>query len=346
MALPLLALPVTGQPLRIATYTPDLSRKGPGLLLRDIQGGKDGQIAAAVQVIAAANADVLLLTGFDWDYDGRALAALTKALSDAGAPYPHLFTTSPNSGLATGIDLNGDGRTGTGDDAQGYGLFRGQKAMALLSRHPIDLIADHSGFLWRDLPGNLMPDTPPQAAEIQRLSSTSHWQLAVTVRGKPLQLLAYAASPPVFGGPGDRNSRRNHDETMFWLERLPDAPFVVLGDSNMDPVDSQGRPEAMQALLGRVQDPKPASEGGRLAPRDGANARHQGDPALDTAVWSAVDGAKYQAAGSLRVDYVLPSTDVRVLDAGVLWPGPDDPMADVVAKASRHRLVWVDIDWP
>ena len=44
--------------IRIATWTPDLSRKGPGLLLKDIRSGKDAQIAAAVQVIVAARPDI------------------------------------------------------------------------------------------------------------------------------------------------------------------------------------------------------------------------------------------------------------------------------------------------
>ncbi|MDF3607980.1 endonuclease/exonuclease/phosphatase family protein [Paracoccus sp. DMF-8] len=339
----LLALPTiaTAEPLRIASYSPDLSRKGPGLLLRDIETGKDRQIAAVVQVIAAADADVILLTGFDWDYDNRALAGFAGLLADAGAPYPHQFAAQPNSGLATGIDLDGDGRLGTGDDAQGFGMFMGQGGMALLSRHPVELVADHTGFLWRDLPGQIMPPLPDEAVAVQRLSSTAHWHLAVTVRGQPLHLLAYAATPPVFDGPEDRNGRRNHDETMFWLDRLPDAPFVVLGDTNLDPHDSDGRHEAMQALLARVQDPEPASEGGRLAPQDGANATHRGNPALDTAVWPAADGP-----GSLRVDYVLPAPGLTVLDAGVFWPAPGDAMADVAAAASRHRLVWVDLDWP
>ena len=55
-----LAAPAGAGTLRVATWSPDLTRDGPGLLLRDIRSGKDDQIAAAVQVIAAADADVLL----------------------------------------------------------------------------------------------------------------------------------------------------------------------------------------------------------------------------------------------------------------------------------------------
>lgn len=332
------ALPAPGT-LRIATFSPELTRKGPGLLLKDITDGKDAQIAAVVQVIAAARADVLLLTGIDWDHDGLALDALAARLEAAGARYPHRHASQPNSGMATALDLDSDGRTGTADDAQGFGLFTGQGGMAVLSRLPLGPVTDHSGWLWRDLPGNLMPPAPPEVAVVQRLSSTAHWEVPVETPGGPLRLLAWSATPPVFDGPEDRNGRRNHDEAAFWLTRLPPARFVLAGDANLDPEDGEGRPEALRALIARAQDPRPASAGGAAAARDGANARQRGDPALDTADWPEADGP-----GNLRVDLVLPSRDLTVRAAGVLWPAPGAPLAEVVAAASRHRLVWVDVE--
>lgn len=116
---------------------------------------------------------------------------------------------------------------------------------------------------------------------------------------------------------------------------------MILGKSNLDPEDGDGQHKAMRVLLSRVQDPRPMSEGGRLAPQDGTNATHRGDPAMDTASWPHEN-----SPGNLRVDYVLPSQGLVLRDAGVFWPAPDDPMAAQVAKASRHRLVWVDIEWP
>lgn len=339
LALALASGPALAEGIRIATYSPDLSRDGPGLLLRDILSGKDEQVAAAVQVIAAADADVLLLTGFDWDHDGAALSAFADLLEDAGAGYPHRHASRPNGGMATEFDLDGDGRTGTGDDAQGFGLFSGQGGMALLSRLPLGEVTDHSALLWRDLPGNLMLPAAPEVAEVQRLSSTAHWEVPVQVDGTILTLMAWSATPPVFDGPEDRNGRRNHDEAAFWLTRLPPDRFVLLGDSNLDPVDGDGRREGMAALLARVQDHRPTSEGGALAPQDGANAVQKGDPALDTADWPDADGP-----GNLRVDVVLPSPDLTVTGSGVLWPAPGQPLADTVAAASRHRLVWVDLD--
>lgn len=289
-------------------------------------------------MIAASKADVLLLTGFDWDAEGLALTAFAAALTRAGADYPHRLALQPNSGMATGLDLDGDGRTGTADDAQGFGLFTGQGGMVLLSKRPFGEVRDLSATLWRDVPGDLMPEVPEDVAALQRLSSTGHWDVALPVGGTTLNLLAYSATPPVFDGPEDRNGRRGHDETMFWTTYQPAAPAVVMGNANIDPVDGDGRHEAIRALTARLQDTLPQSPGGIAAGKD---LTQTGDAALDTADWPEADGP-----GNLRVDYVLPDKALTVTDSGVLWPAPGEPLAEAVATASPHRLVWVDLDLP
>ncbi|WP_428926999.1 endonuclease/exonuclease/phosphatase family protein [Marinibacterium sp. SX1] len=351
----LLALPgaLHAQPerLRVALLDAELRRDGPGLLLRDIQKG-DAQVDAVVAVIAHARPDVLVLLGFDWDHDGRALAALADRLAAAGAGYDHLFTARPNSGRASGIDLDGDGRRGGPGDAQGYGHFTGQGGMAILSRHPILAgdMHDFSGLAWADLPGALLPvdaaggPFPSQAAqEAQLLSSRAHWVVPVALPGgQVMELLSFHAGPPVFDGPEDRNGRRNHDELLFWRHYLdgvfgpgPGAFYVLAGGANLDPFDNDGRHGAIRALLEdpRLVDTRPASPGAAGAGTQG----HAGPDALDTVDWGF---------GRFRVDYVLPAPGWTVLDSGVLWPGPDDPLAEVVTAASRHRLVWVDLALP
>jgi hypothetical protein len=333
-----LAGPASAETLRIATYAPDLTRKGPGLLLKDIRA-REPQVLAAATTIAAARPDAILLTGFDWDHDGLALEGFAALIAEAGLDLPHRFAARPNSGMATGLDLDGDGQTGTADDAQGFGFFSGEAGMAILSRLPLGEVTDHSAVLWRDLPGNLMPETAPEIAGVQRLSSTAHWDVPLMVGEKPLHLLAWSATPPVFDGPEDRNGRRNHDEAVFWLSHLPNAPFVLLGNLNIDPVDGDGRREAFDALLTVAQDPLP--RGDWQPAQDGANAVQKGDPSLDTADWPDADGL-----GNMRADYVLPAKALRVTDAGTLWADPASEMGKTVAAASRHRLVWVEIDFP
>lgn len=329
----LLAAPAAADPLRLATWNPGLSREGPGLLLRDIQA-RDPQVIAAAGIIAATAPDAILLTGFDWDLDGRALAAFAALLAEAGHPMPHLLAPRPNSGMPTGLDLDGDGRRGQPRDAQGYGRFTGHGGMALLSRLPLEAVTDHSGFLWRDLPGHRMPALPPEAAALQRLSSTGHWDVTLRTPDGPLHLLAFAATPPAFE---PRNIARNHDETAFWLGHLPSDPFALIGNFNLDPADGAGDPAAFDRLLPHVQDPLPRST--RSPQPDGADAGQSGDPQLDTAEYPA-------PTGNLRLDYILPSLDVTVSGSGVLWPDPPDPLAELAAKASHRKLVWIDLELP
>lgn len=319
---------------RIATYAAPLSRDGPGLLLRDILKGEDPQIAAIARIIAHVDPDVLLLTNFDYDLEGQALGAFSAALA---APYPFHFAARPNTGLATGLDMDQNGRTGEARDAQGYGRFAGDGGMAILSRLPIvaDEVRDFSDLLWQDLPGAVLPAVdgspflPPAVSSIQRLSTSGHWIVPIQPSdGSLFHLLGYAATPPVFDGPEDRNGLRNRDELRLWevvlaggMGPVPDS-FVLAGNANLDPIAGAGLSGAMAAFLENpaLQDPLPG---------------------LPTANWDD-DGP-----GDLRVSYVLPSADWQVTDAGVFWPAPDDPKAALLGEdglaAGVHHLVWVDI---
>jgi hypothetical protein len=333
----LISGPALCETLRVATYHTDLTRQGPGLLLRDLLRGEDAQIAATVAVIMESDADVVLLQGIDYDAGGAALAALAEALAAAGADYPHRLALRPNTGLPTGVDLDGDGRSWRARDSQGYGWFNGQGGMAVLSRYPLGPVRDFSAFLWADLPGSSAAEVlPPDAVPILRLASVAAWDVVVESPGGPLHLLALHANTPVFDGPEDRNGRRNADELRFWQLYLdgwtPDGPpfaadrFAVIGTLNVDPERGEGRQDALRALLDhpRLQDPVPRRPAG----------------GTETADWPE------PVPGDLRVDYILPTASLRVTAAGVLWPeGEGGPLpASVAALASDHRLVWVDLE--
>ncbi|WP_198007042.1 endonuclease/exonuclease/phosphatase family protein [Roseobacter sp. CCS2] len=319
---------------RIATFAAPLSRDGPGLLLRDLQRGDDPQIAAITDVITHLDPDVLILTDFDYDQDLIALRAFADRFNPG---YPHLFALRPNAGLATGLDLDGNGRLGDARDAQGYGRFAGDGGMAIMSRFAVldDQVTDISMTLWRDLPGATLPQMDgvsfldPAAQDVLRLSSTAHWIVPIALPdGAPLSVMAFSATPPVFDGPEDMNGLRNRDELRLWEVVLsgaygpaPDS-FVVAGNANLDPQDGDGFSDAMTAFLQNplLQDALPGQA---------------------TADWPE-DGP-----GDLRVSYVLPSADWTVSGAGVFWPAPDDPdralIGDDGLAAGPHRIVWVDI---
>ncbi|WP_354001938.1 endonuclease/exonuclease/phosphatase family protein [Stagnihabitans tardus] len=327
----ILALPAQAD-IKLATWDSGMSQRGPGLLLHRLTRQDGPEIEASLQVIEALDADILLLTDIDWDLRSQTLNALNARLK---TPYPHVLALKPNTGIPSGLDLNHDGALAGPRDALAYGLFPGQSGMALLSRLPIGQPESFTDLLWRDLPGaNLPPDLTEEEAALLPLSTSGHYVIPIDLGDKTLTLLAYAATPPVFDGPEDRNGRRNADETALWSRLLdgslgtpPQAPFVVIGKPNLDPYDGDGIPAPILALMAQLQDPEPRG----LAPPDGGN----GDPALDT--------SRLKSGEGLRVDMILPSRDIEVTGAGVMWPAPNDPLTPLLEAASPHRPVWVTI---
>ncbi len=342
----------TAQDLRVATYNVSLTRKGPGLLLRDILGGKDDQVLAVLDVIKTLSPDVLLLQNLDHDLQNHTLKAFQNALSDAGYQMKFAAAPPPNTGVATGVDMDGNGYADEARDAQSFGRFQGEGGMAILSKYPIGQIRDFSSFLWKSLPHNIAPQTAglpfpsQQAFDIQRLSTVAHWDVEIILpKGAPLRLLAFHATPPVFDGDEDQNGRRNHDEILFWRRYLdndlpftpPSERFIIAGDANLDPHDAEGRHEAIRTLLSdpRLQDINARRPTGESLSYD----NHTGDPLLDTVDWED------PIPGNLRVSYLLAHEHMTVLNAGVFWPAQTDPMYDSILRASPHRLVWADVQF-
>jgi len=369
--------------LRVATYNLSLNRSLPGQLVTDLSTDTNAQAKTVAEIIQRANPDIVLLNEFDFDPEGLAAELFRDnylEVSQGGADpveYPYAFVAPSNTGVPSGFDLNNNGVIGGGDDAFGFGLFEGQFGMAVLSKYPIleEDVRTFQHFLWKDMPGALLPDDPNTPApadwysaeelDVFRLSSKSHWDLPVDVNGRTVHVLASHPTPPVFDGPEDRNGLRNHDEIRFWADYVtpgtaatyitddaggtgglkPGESFVILGDQNADPLDGDSVEAAVDQLLThpRITDPLPTSEGAAEASalQGGANTTHEGDPSLDTA-----DFADF-TPGNLRADYVLPSRDLRVLDAAVFWPVLSDPLSALTGTfpfpSSDHRLVWVDL---
>ncbi|MEP4198447.1 MAG: endonuclease/exonuclease/phosphatase family protein [Aliishimia sp.] len=298
------------------------------MLLRDLQRDKDAQIAAVVDIIARAQPDILVVQGIDWDLSNFALSAFASRIKAAGLALPHQFSAKPNRGIPSGFDLNDNGRLGDPQDAIGYGQFTGQNGIAVLARAPIahDEILDFTQMLWSDLPRALLPypGQPTRLSDVMPLSSTNHWLVPIDTGNQGrVWIGGFGATTPVFDGPEDRNGRRNHDETLFWTHlldgTLPNtAPkgLILTGNANLDPKRGDGRQDAIRSLLAHpnMQDPKP---------------NHNGDTAT-------VDFGE-DSAGKLRVGYVLPDQNWDIVASGIEW-------SEDSGDASRHRLVWVDVD--
>ncbi|HEX6329662.1 MAG TPA: endonuclease/exonuclease/phosphatase family protein [Actinomycetota bacterium] len=377
-------------PVRFATFNASLNRSAAGELIADLSSPGNAQADAVAEIIQRARPDVLLINEFDFDAagaDGESLAAQLFQENYLSIPhgdaqpisYPFRFVAPSNTGIPSGFDLNNDGSVGGPDDAFGFGFFPGQFGMAVFSMFPIDHddVRTFQTFLWKDMPGALLPDDPstpepadwysPEELEVFRLSSKSHWDVPVEIGRRTVHLLVSHPTPPVFDGPEDRNGRRNHDEIRFWADYVmtgrgryivddaggrgglrPGSTFVIAGDQNADPFDGDSVAGAAQQLLEHPMvntKVTPTSDGAveQSALQGGVNDDHVGDPAFDTADFA-------EPPGNLRVDYVLPRKNLKIEDAAVFWPTTDDPLFELVGTfpfpSSDHRLVWVDVRVP
>jgi hypothetical protein len=362
--------------VRVATFNCSLNRNDSSELARDLESGSNPQARQVAEIIQRVRPDILLLNEFDYDAEELAARLFQEKYLAVGQngceplSFTARFTAPVNTGVPSGLDLDRDGKDDGPGDAFGFGRHPGQYGMVVFSRFRIDReqVRTFQRFLWNDMPGALLPTDPdtsrpyyPERALARfRLSSKSHWDAPIDVGGRTLHLLAAHPTPPVFDGQEDRNGRRNHDEIRFWADYvdparsnyirddhgrvggLPvDAAFVIVGDMNADPFDgdSTGQPAAQLLDHPLIRaEPVPMSRGAVEASlrNPERNRRHKGDPAQDT--------SEFSGPGNLRIDYVLPSRTLPILDCGVFWPMPDEEGADLVG-ASDHRLVWVDLTW-
>lgn len=363
--------------IRIATFNVALNRKREGDLLKELDRGDSDKVSKIAAIIQTVRPDVLLINEIDFD-GGNTVKAFQKNFLEKpqhgqqAIAYPHRYVQTVNTGVDSQLDLNGDQRVGTADDAYGYGQFPGQYGMAILSMHPIDTkkARTFQKFLWKDMPQALLPKNPttgkdwysPEATAVFRLSSKSHWDVPITVGSKTFHFLVCHPTPPVFDGEEDRNGKRNHDEIRLWADYVgkdcdwlyddngikgglgKDKNFVIAGDLNADPFDGDSTNNAIDQLLkhDRIQaGSAPASNGGKhYAEKEaGANLNHKGDPRHDTGNFND------RTVGNVRIDYVLPSKGLSVSNQGVFWPAPGEP-GDNLAASSDHRMVWIDVELP
>jgi 3-phytase len=372
--------------VRFATFNASLNRFNAGDLITDLSSPGNAQANAVAEIIQRTRPAVLLVNEFDYDVDWEAARLFQEnylSVSLNGSDpivYPYRYVAPSNTGIPSGFDLDNNGIVGGPNDAFGFGFFPGQFGMAVYSMYPIDYdsIRTFQMFLWKDMPGAMLPDDPntqepsdwysPEELDIFRLSSKSHWDLPILIDGQTVHFLTSHPTPPVFDGPEDRNGTRNYDEIRFWADYIlpsrsgyiyddggnvgglePGALFVIAGDQNSDPFDGDSIPGSAQLLL---EHPlintrlTPSSEGAveQALLQGGANETHLGDPAFDTADFSDT------TPGNLRADYVLPRKNLRLINAGVFWPLSTDPLFRLVGvfpfPSSDHRLVWVDLTVP
>jgi Endonuclease/Exonuclease/phosphatase family len=382
--------------VRFSTFNASLNRGSAGQLISDLSTPNNTQAKVIAEIVQRNRPDVLLINEFDFDPMNQALNLFqTNYLSvgqNGAQPivYPHRYTAPSNTGIPSGKDLDNNGSVGGPNDAFGFGFFPGQFGMAVYSRYPIRAkdVRTFQNFLWKDMPGALLPDNPATPAAndwysadelaIFRLSSKSHWDIPIHIKGETVHFLASHPTPPVFDDPPqfpagvDFNGRRNFDEIRFFADYISGGTraayiyddlggrgglgegelFVIAGDQNSDPFDGDSIPGSAQLLLEHplvnASNP-PSSLGGpqQAALQGQQNTTHDGNPAFDTADFADAFTGPAAGPGNLRVDYVLPRRNMGISDSAVFWPRTTDPFFNLVGvfpfPSSDHKLVWVDI---
>jgi len=356
--------------VRFASYNVALYRSEASQLAKDLSSGTDSQIQNVAAVIQHVRPDVIGLFEFDYDPSGQMLRSFQdnylgkSQQGQSPLSYPYAIQIPSNTGIPSRVDYNGDGKVELPNDAFGFGRYEGQYAFALLSKYPIDSaqIRTFQKLLWKQMPNHKTPintDSSPYystaAWDNFRISSKNHADIPIQLpNGQTIHTILAHPTPPVFDGPEDRNGLRNYDEIRLLADYVNNAAylvddngkrgglnqtesFVIMGDLNADPVDGDSAPGAIQQLL-ESKRLNPATGMGDMIPASLGGKAHnkakedEADPAFDTSFFGK------------RIDYVLPSADLNVIDAGVFWPGVDESLYETVKdkNASDHLLVWAD----
>lgn len=357
--------------IRFASYNVALFRSIEGQLITNLGNSDSDQINKVAEIIQRVRPDVLALMEFDYDENGEALDLFQDnylAMEHNGAQaieYPYAYAVPSNTGVLSEIDLNSSGNISLPNDAYGFGEFPGQYAFALLSKYRIDVenLRSFQNFLWKDMPDASLPVKPngdsyypDEVLDVFRVSSKNHIDLPVEVEpGEFIHVLLSHPTPPVFDGAEDRNGLRNHDEIRLFADYISnseylvddngqsgglaiDKSFVIMGDLNADPVDGDSADDAILQLLNHPNvnsdittgDKVPASAGGT---EHNQSSGDQGDPQFDTSFFG------------LRIDYIIPSKDLEVLDSGCFWPASSDDLGYLTNNqaSSDHLLIWADL---
>lgn len=363
------------QEIRVASFNIAMGLDQAGDMQTALESGLDQRLQQLAEVLQTVRADIVLLNEFDYDPATDAAALLNSNYlgldRNTAEPigYQYHFRAPVNTGVDSGLDLDGDGKSGGPGDSWGFGHFPGQYGMLVLSRFPLmqEKTRTFQHFRWSEMPDARRPMNPDGSTfhpdevwEKMRLSSKSHWHLVFDIGGKEFHLLAHHPTPPVFDGPEDRNGARNFDEIRFWRDYTvprpmeymtddngragginPDSLFIIAGDFNADPHDGDSVEGAIEQLLEAPwinSSCKPVSAGGAEAAlkQGGVNTGHTGDPAADTSDFND------RHVGNLRLDYLLPASNLDVMDCGVYWPAEEQQGHSSIGF-SDHRLVWLDI---
>lgn len=363
--------------LRVATFNISLAGKKYGDILDTLEGNSQ-RIRNIAEIIQVVSPDIIFLQEIEYDSLNSRLDLLRKKyleISQNGKGpvfYPYQYHLPSNTGKLTGFDLDKDGRKDGPYDAHGWGLFEQQFGIAVLSKFPINRkgVRTFRTLKWKDLPFPHRPVDPmtnqyywtDEEWESIYLSSKNHFDIPVLVNGETLHLLGLHPQNSIGDGAEYRNSLKNFDEIGFFLYYLNGYPFkddlgktlqfegnnelfILAGDLNSDPFwnGSISNLSVLQLLNSSHINQDVVK--GKHAPRS-----DYGNSLLSTQSTPREANMQYVTRkrfdGQLeRIDYVLPSSKLRIVNSGVFWPDSLSMDYKLVkaGASSDHRLVYVDI---
>ncbi len=344
--------PVTApSTFKAATFNTSHYRATGGALVNDLSTLASSDTQSIARIVQRVNPDVLILNEFDYDEAGvssRLIRENYLEVSQNGeAPvyYPYVYHAPANTGVPSGKDLDNNGvvvtnptTAGYGEDALGFGVHPGQYAFLILSKFPIDRpgIRTFQQFLWKDMPGALLPDDPdlagpadwysPDELAIYRLSSKNHVDVPVLINGTPVHLLVSHPTPPVFDTPAessrwkagvDHNGRRNSDEIRFWSDYVdPAVSAYIYDDAELAANDNV--PPALGARTGGL----PANT--RFILFGDQNADKDEGDSTDPAIKQIIGGVAAVGGATIPAN---PLYDTSFVPAGGNGPSADDTAA-------------------
>lgn len=351
--------------LRVATLHAGITASNPDSadpldsLVGELAGGNHSKARTVAETAQVNEPDVLVLTGISYDEDGRIAEILKDQYlasgqnGQAGQNYPHVFAAPSNSGIDSGVDLDGDGTVGGPGDAMGYGQYPGEEGMIIFSKEPLDTenARTFQEFLWKDLPGSSLEEGDFTQAEesILRLASTSLWDVPVLVDGSPVHIVASATAAPA--EPSTADVARSEDMAELISDYVaseawylyddeggeggiaPGADAVVVGEPSLS--DEDGLHQLTDHSV--LEDPAPeAVTETSLQSRPGPISQ------TDALATRWVDGGEDQ-----RASVALPSGGLDVSGSGIFWPGEGEfgyeTVDPAVTRSLNDRLVWLDI---
>jgi endonuclease I len=382
----------TSNDFKFATYNTSMFRDGAATLANDLAPVTNTQAQGIARVIQRNNPDVILVNEFDYDAAGLAAKRFKENYLEVAQNgenpvyYPYMFVAPSNTGIHSGFDLDNNGSvvstpgaTGYGEDALGFGTRVGQYSFVVFSKFPIDTanIRTFQKFLWKDMPGALLPDNPniagpgdwysPDELNVFRLSSKNHADIPVLVNGTPVHILASHPTPPVFDDPGsglpwiagvDHNGRRNSDEIRFWSDYInPTASAYIYDDTETVSTPGGGLPPNSRFIIcgdqnadnneGDSTDPAIKQLIGGIATVGGAVIPP--NPYVNsTFVPGGGSGPQPDDtagfSGGVRVDYALPSAYGLTVNSGaVFWPPTAAGTISDATAQTDHYMVHISL---